>query len=269
MRLTLLLILAAPLLVSAQDGRFTMGGRHTALSGTSVTLDDGWAIFNNPGALGDLEESTVMVTYRNRYNIEGFHVRGGGAVYHHRLFNVGAKFYKFGDDIFSQQIFGLVLANRIQMVSLGAGFNIIQTYVEGLNTRRAAVLELGGTAALSEQLVLGAHLFNFKHGQVHPTTMKAGLSFRPIDVIMLNVELEKQIDTPEIFKAGLEYAILPSLFIRTGLHVQGNEVNQSSVNGTYGLGFLIKGFVIDYAFTNEPLGMVHEISLSYRILKKQ
>lgn len=265
MRWILILLFALPAVACAQDGNYDLGGRSTALSGTSLTLNDGWAIFNNPGALGRLDASTAMVSYQNRYNIQGFHVVGGAMVYHRPLFNTGFKYYKFGDQLFNQQVVGMVVANRIQMVSLGAGINVIQTHAEGLRTRRVWTLEMGGTAEITRKIMLGAHIFNFKHGQAHPTTMKAGLSFRPMDFLMLNMEIEKQLEIQEQFKAGMEYAIIKNVLIRTGLSVQGNELDQTRVYGTFGFGLRPKGFLIDYAFTNQTLGAIHEISLAYQL----
>ncbi|MFH6982609.1 PorV/PorQ family protein [Marinoscillum luteum] len=267
MRWILLFLLLTPCLLSAQDGNYALGARNGAMAGTSLTFTDGWAAFNNPGALGGLEASTAMITYQNRYNIEGFHVLGGGLVYHHSLVNTAIKYYKFGDDLFNQQVIGLVLANRIQMVSLGAGINIIQTHAEGLSTRRVAALEMGGTAEITRQIIFGAHIFNFKHGTMHPTTMKAGLSFRPKDFLMINTEVEKQLDSREKFKAGLEYAIIKNVLIRTGLNVQGNDLSNSQVRATFGFGFQPKNFLFDYAFSNENLGAIHEISLAYQLKK--
>ncbi len=267
MRLLLVFFILVPSVLLAQDGSYSLGGRHFALSGASVTLSDEWALFNNPGALGDNQSTAALISYRNRYNIQGFHIKGAAATYSNKYFNSGVKFYKFGDDLFNQQVVGFVIANRIQMVSLGGGINLIQTHVEGFSDRRVTALELGGTAELTSQIVLGAHIFNFKHGQQHPTTMKAGLSFRPKDFLMINTEIEKQLDSKEQFKAGLEYVVIPNVMLRTGVNIQGNEVNKSNTRGTFGLGLKLRWFVFDYAFTSEDLGEIHEISLAYRIFE--
>lgn len=257
-----------PHIVQAQDGAYYLGGRNTALSGASVTLADHWAIFNNPGALGSLQTSSAMVSYQNRYNLAGFHVVGGGFVYHHELANAGVKYFKFGDQLFNQQIAGLVLANRFQMVSLGLGVNVIQTHIEGQQTNRIIALEMGGTAEITNQILLGAHIFNFKHGQNYPTTMKAGLSFRPTSSLKINAEVEKQLEAREKVKSGLEYEIIENVFVRTGVNIQSNDLSKSLVYGTFGLGLGLKGLLFDYAFTNEDLGAIHEISLAYQLKTK-
>ncbi|MFY0607718.1 MAG: hypothetical protein JXR10_13460 [Cyclobacteriaceae bacterium] len=269
MRIAIAILLLIPVLSIAQDGNYSLGGRHFAMSGASVTLSDEWAVFNNVGALGASQRTAALISYRNRYDIQGFHIRGAAITHSNKYFNSGVKFYKFGDDLFNQQILGLAIANKIQMVSIGGGINFIQTHVEGFADKRITALELGGIAELTSQFVLGAHIFNFKHGQQHPTTMKAGLSFRPRDFLMINTEIEKQLNARELFKAGLEYVVIPNVILRTGINIQGNEVDKSNTGGTFGLGLFFVGFAFDYAFTSEDLGDIHEISLSYRIVGAQ
>lgn len=254
-----------PTLAISQDGHFEIGARNHAIAGTSVTISDPWAVFNNPGALGSYEHSSVVVSYQNRFNLEGFHVIGGGAIYHHKLFNLAAKYFKFGDHYYNQQLLGLVIANRFQMVSLGIGVNVIQTHIESVNTKRVWVGEFGGTAQLTKQLFFGAHLFNFKHGTRYPTTMKVGLSFRPEEILKLNLELEKQLEQKSRLKAGLEYAIIERFLLRTGVSLQENDDYKTTVLATFGLGFRPGNFICDYAFSSQELGPIHELSITYQL----
>lgn len=263
MRLALLLTLTLPIHLFAQDGVFNFGARSTAMGNASVTLIDQWALFNNPGSLGALENSSIMAGYRNLYNIEGFHVIGGGGVYHNRFFNLGVKYYKFGDQWFNQQLLGVVVANKFQMVSLGGGVSVIQTHTEGVNTRRVWVGEFGGVAEITELISFGAHIFNFKHGSLHPTTMKAGLSFQPKDYLILNLEIQKQIASAEKYKFGLEYAIIPAVLLRTGLSLEGSDISNTIFSQNFGLGLRPKDFLLDYSFSTAELGAIHEVSLSF------
>lgn len=269
-RLTLLIL---PLAVStptiAQDGNYSLGARNAALSHTALTLSDSWAVFNSPGALGAVEESALFATYQNRYAIPGFHVMGGGFVAHHTQFNAGLKYFRFGDDLFSQQTAGLVLANQFQRVSLGLGINMIQTAAEGLQTQRGFAVELGGVAEITRQISFGAHIYNLKHRELYPTTMKAGLSFLPIASLRIHLEVEKQLPLRERLKSGLEYQVIEKLYLRTGMIIQGNAVGQSSLKSSFGFGILPGDFIIDYAFTNDgPLGAIHELSIGHYLRKR-
>lgn len=255
--------LLIPLLCYAQDGDYTLGASNSAMADASVATVNNWSLFNNPGAAGSLEHTSIMVSYQNRYNIEGFHVIGGGAIVHQKWVNIGVRYFKFGDDLFNQQMVGLSLSNKLQMVSLGTGINVIQTHTEGLKDDRVWVGEFGGLAQITNNISFGAHIFNFKHGVEYPTTMKAGLRVSPLENIGLNGEVQKQLEQREIYKVGLEYELLEFLILRTGVNLQGVEdKSKTNTNAAFGFGLNTTGFLMDYSFNSGELGAIHEISLS-------
>lgn len=250
---------------SAQDGHYELGGRNNALGGASVTLDDHWAISNNVGALGSLHETTAFLDYRDQYGISGFRVIGGGFVHSTNLATIGAKYFKFGDDLFSQQLVGLTLANRFQKVSLGLGIDLVQIAAENLQTQRTIIMEFGGRVEISRKLFFGAYLSNLKNTDENPTVMKAGLSFLPLETLQFNLEVEKQLNSAEKCKAGMEYQVLKLLFLRTGINVQKALINSTSVRSSFGFGVHQGPFQIDYAFIGgNELGVIHDVSLSYQ-----
>ncbi|MEM7297940.1 MAG: hypothetical protein AAF391_06705, partial [Bacteroidota bacterium] len=94
-----------------------------------------------------------------------------------------------------------------------------------------------------------------------PPVMKGGFSYRPTEELMLNVEVEKDLDFDEVFKAGLEYQIIKKVFIRTGISTE-------PFLSAFGVGFHPKNLKFDYAFSNDSrLGNVHELSVSYSLKK--
>ena len=87
--------------------------------------------------------------------------------------------------------------------------------------------------------------------------MQGGLSYRPGNELILNLEVEKDLDFDEMVKAGIEYEIVATVFIRTGISTR-------PFLGTFGIGFHPENFKFDYGFANEHiLGNIHELSLSY------
>ena len=251
-------------LLHAQDGTFSLGARNAGLAGTSVTLNDEFSLFNNVGGLAGVKNHAVFTSYQNRYSISEFQVIGGGGIWHHRLGNAGIGYYKFGDDLFSQQRLHFAIGNSFQMVSLGLAVDWIQYHIETIGSQQVLAIQFGGIAELKPQLLFGAHIFNINQATLIseteeqlPTVMKAGMSYRPTNELMLNTEVEKDLDFDEVFKAGIEYQIVENIFIRTGF-------NTRPFLGTFGLGFHPKRFKFDYAFSNRAgLGTIHELSLAY------
>ncbi len=263
LRYFFMIIAILPLFCFAQDGDYTLGASNSAMADASVATVNNWALFNNPGASGALTQTTVMVSFQNRFDLSEIQVIGGGAIYHHRLVNIGVRYFKFGDDLFNQQLVGLTLSNKLQMVSLGGGVSIIQTHAESLNDDRVWVGEFGGLAQLTSKISFGAHIFNFKHGVEYPTTMKAGMQIEPLETIAINWEVQKQLEQREIYKVGLAYGLLDFLVLRTGINLQGVEdKSRTNTNASFGFGLNTSSFLMDYSFNSGEIGAIHEISLS-------
>ena len=268
MRFVCLLVIALPILLHAQDGNYDFGARSAALAGSSITIGDGWSAFNNVGLLANVDHPTIGVSYQNRYNIAEFQTIGGFAAIPIKGFVAGLKYYKFGDDLYNQQLIGMSVSHQLQLVSLGLGANWIQTHTEGLQTRRIWAVEMGGSAELIPNWILGAHIFNLRHGNIHPLSMKAGISYRPGTALMINTEIEKQLEVGELLKFGMEYQVISWVFLRTGFQLQKDELEQTQINAHFGFGIQPKWFLFDYAFVNtNNLGATHEISLTYSLKK--
>ncbi|MFT6867552.1 MAG: hypothetical protein ACJA08_002395 [Cyclobacteriaceae bacterium] len=260
MRLLLLTLLSIiSTFILAQDGKYQMGAASSGLGGSSLTVTNGWSIFNNVGALGAVDETSAFAAYQNRYNIPGFQVIGGGFVHAMTHATAGIAYYRIGDNIYNQQRVSFAIGNKFQMVSLGAGVNVIQYHAESLDTRRRLAIEFGGVAQIIPELSFGAHIFNLKESQIVPTVMKAGLSYRPSDQLMINLETEKELGFSEVFKAGLQYQLIEPLFFRTG-------ISTKPFKSAFGFGLTLSGFLLDYAYISNPnLGGIHELSLAYKL----
>ncbi|MEP1096547.1 MAG: hypothetical protein ABJG78_15635 [Cyclobacteriaceae bacterium] len=248
----------------SQDGKFNFGARNMGLAGATVTLGDSYSLFNNVGGLGKVERHHVFGGYQSRYEIRELQIIGAGAIYHTKHGNAGVGFYKFGDNLFSQQRIHIAVGNQIQMVSLGVSVDLIQYNVSSVGTKQAISIEFGGIAEITPKLFFGAHIFNLNQadlsketGEKIPTVMKSGISYRPSSELLLNLEIEKDLGFDEMIKVGLEYQLITNVFIRTG-------INTKPFLSAFGAGFHPKKFRFDYAYANDSnLGSVHEISLGY------
>lgn len=253
----------------SQNGKYPMGARQSAMGGASVALTDQWALFNNVGALGWLTEDYVFSSYQNRFGLSELSVVGAGYVQRFNKTTAGVGAYKFGDDLFSEQRLHVAVAHQLDMVSLGVSVDYLQYNISTVGTRGVMVVEFGGLANITKQLSVGAHVFNVNQARLVegteervPTVMKAGIAYRPIDDLTINLETEKDLDFTEVFKAGLEYRIVEKVYLRTGFRT-------APFNGAFGVGFHPKRFRFDYAFGNDTnLGATHEISAGFQIRKK-
>ena len=252
----------------SQNGNFTMGARSAGMANASTTLSDEWSSFNNIGGLSYVESISVFATYRNQYEFPEFSTMAVGFVV--PVFNgtatVGA--FRFGDDLFNQQRVNLGFSNRFGIVSLGANVSYYQVSIQEGGTGNAFLFDFGGHAKLSEQFYFAAHISNLNQAEISeitservPTYMKAGISYRPINQLMLNTELEKSIDEDVNLKLGLEYEIVNKVFIRSGIITE-------PFMSHFGMGFDPGRLAVDYAYSNHSeLGGIHQFSFIYRIKK--
>ncbi|WP_462251030.1 PorV/PorQ family protein [Ekhidna sp.] len=248
----------------AQIGTFNLGGRNAGMAGASITLGDEFSLFNNIGGIGRIESHAAFVSYQSRYGIKQFQEVGAGAIYASEIGNAGLGFYKFGDDIYSEQRLHLAFGNEIQMISLAVAIDLLQYHISSIGTKKSIALQLGGIVTVTPEITLGAHIFNLNQAKLDlespehiPTVMKGGVSYRPSDELMLNLEVEKDLDFVEIFKAGIEYQLIKDVFVRTG-------VSTNPFIGAAGIGIHPKNLKFDYGYSSdEILGSIHDFSIAY------
>ena len=139
-----------------------------------------------------------------------------------------------------------------------------QVQGQGYGSRKTATLAIGGQAEVVPGLYLGAHAYNLNQAKLAeydderiPTIMKAGLSYRPYEKLMINVESEKGLDHKADFKAGAEYLLEDIIYLRTGFSSLSRSV-------TGGVGIKYRNFKADYALGNQSqLGFSNYMSVAY------
>jgi hypothetical protein len=264
-----LFIVIFPVILLAQNGRYELGGRANGMANTSMTLSDEWSLFNNIGALAHLEETIAFTSYRNIFGLVELNTFGAGFTKPAFGGVIGVGVFRFGDNFYNDQKINVGFSNKFGLVSLGINVNYVQINVEGAGRKGIMLIDFGGKAIITNQLVFGAFISNINQGELStisgeklPTIMRTGLSYRPIEGLMLNTDLEKELDVDANVKIGLEYQIIDKVQIRTGIKLEPFE-------SSYGLGFDQSKLKINYAFRNNPdIGDIHEISLGYRFKKQ-
>ena len=247
---------------------FPKGAQSLGIGNASVTLSDPWSIFNNIGALGKgSTEILAIAGYDHRLGLNELTTLAAGITLPtENAGTIGLGFSNYGGNLFNQQQVGLGIAKQLGLASLGLKINYFQTYIEGFGRSARPVLELGGTAELNPGLFFGAHIYNITRSAISkasfdylPTVLKAGISYRPSDKLMVNIESEKELLSPARFKAGIAYSFEDEFWVRTGINSQPNNLY-------FGIGFKPRRFQVDYAMSrNYLLGFTHHFSLNYNL----
>jgi hypothetical protein len=247
-----------------------MGGRSWSLGNASLTLTDGWSIYNNVGGLARLREPYLGAACDVRYGMAGFTTVDLTGIAPLAFGTCGVSLDRFGDGLYNEQRLGIAYGHQVDRVSLGLKASYVQTALANLGARGRFVFEFGGIAELTPQLWLGASVYNFTQAKLAaygderiPTVLKAGLSWRPLPQLMLNAETEKDVDHAARFRVGIEYQLVKPFFVRVG-------VATNPGTNHFGFGFKRNKLCIDYALRTHPtLGLSHQLSLSCTLNKRR
>jgi hypothetical protein len=267
--------------IFAQIEPAPMGARSLGMANAHVTLQDGWALYNNVAGIASLKNVEVFGGYENRFNVSEFQTFGLGLVAPMFKGVAGVSVSRFGDNLYSEQKIGLGYAYQVGGVSMGVKANFLQVSIDGLPSQNTFVFEFGGIAQITKELFFGGYIYNlsvarfktqFEEDQLVPVVLKAGLSYRPFETIIINVEAEKDVDYAVTYKAGIEYQIIPHVYLRTGFKnpFKGKANLVESFTTHFGAGFFFKNIRFDYALysSENRLGLTHHLSMGFEFKKK-
>lgn len=252
--------------ICAQNGNNEIGAPAAGMGYAYASINDRWALFHNPGGLGRVEETVALATFENRFGIAGLNALGAGFISRVPFGTVGVSAFRFGDDIYNEQIISANFANTYGIASLGVRANYIQYTIEGQGTQGLLAFDVGGTAKLTELIQVGAYIRNIGQAQISeindqriPTLLYAGMALKPTDKLLFTIETEKDLDEDARFKAGLQYQFLEKFTARTGIRT-------NNFTNFFGLSFISQKLGIDYASTwQNTLGLNHQLSVSYTL----
>lgn len=253
--------------LQAQSVSTLMGARAQGLGYASSCLKDEWAIFNNAGGLADIDHTTAAFTYASYPGFKPFNRMAAIVAVPSTYGVAGLGVFRFGDDLYNEQILTAAFSNTFGIASLGAKLNYIQYNAEGFGRRGVASFSFGGITRLTSRFSIGAHITNIfqpeiSEGERLPTLLAVGIGFTPSDKLLLTSEIEKDIEFPFTWKAGLEYKVYKKFTFRTGFNIRPQAA-------FFGFGFTPSLFQLDYAYSHSMnMGAQHQASVSYRFKKK-
>ncbi len=236
------------------------------MGGVSAATANEWSIFNNPAGLVANEGINGVFSYQTIFNFAPFNTVMAAVNSETSWGTASFGVYRFGDEIFSNQMASLGFARKIGIMSLGAKANVLQYNIDGFGKRSVFIAEMGVLAEFTPQLHFGAHIYNFTQSVIAvesqekvPTIIRLSLNYKLDDNLDLFLEGEKNVEDDPDLRFGVDYEIIENLHLRTGFSTQTNR-------HSLGAGFKLKRFVIDYAIrSNRSVGATHNFGLTYQI----
>lgn len=240
-----------------------MGGRANGMANASSCLSDVWANTNNIAGLAELKHSAASFTYHAIPSFTPFNRMAAAFALPIHTGVAGVSVFRFGDDLYNEQIISAGFANTFGLASLGLKINYLQYHAEGVGTSTAMTVSFGGIARLTSHLLLGAHVVNVNQPVIDrnteervPTRLIAGVAYKPSDKLFLKGEVEEDLEHAPLLKGGLEYRMYKKITFRTGFNLNPDA-------GFFGLGYKLRKFDLDYALQfNAALGWSHQATVT-------
>ena len=244
------------------------GARSVGLGNSSIVLQDIWSAFNNQAGLVQINGLAAGGYYRNLFFVEGLSDQGLVVAYGRGKNAFALDVSNFGIDQFSENKVGMAYAMDLgEKLDMGVQLNYHSTRIgtDESMKRNSLTAELSLLAQLSKELQLGFKVFNPSQTKLSddnderiPTVMTIGGGYTFNDKVSLVSEVVKDIDLPAIVRAGVEYRVVPTVFLRGG-------VSTEPTLSSFGAGLVLGQLDLDFAASyHHTLGYSTQISLSYR-----
>lgn len=258
----ILLLCAKP--SHAQSASSLIGARAGGLAYSSSCLTDEWSIFNNIGGLATVENMAASFSCDAQPSLKAFNRVAAVVVVPIGFGVAGAGLFRFGDQVYSEQILTLGFSNKFGLASLGVRANYIQYKAKGFGTKGVFTVSFGGIAKLTEKISVGAHIINLNQptlssvdGEKIPTVLIIGSAVRVSSQTLIVTELEKDLSYSVKWKTGVEYHPYKKFIFRTGFQV-------NPVAAFFGFGFRPRRFALDYSYQHSfSFGSRHQATAGY------
>lgn len=241
-----------------------MGARSSALGNASACLRDEWSLFNNVAGMASVEKTAASFSYDAQPGFASFNRMAAIFAMPIKPGVAGAGVFRFGDDLYSEQIISIGFSNTFGLASLGIKANYIQYNASGFGTKGLFSVSFGGIAKLTEKIFVGGYVTNINQPDISkteseklPTLLALGVGAQITSETFFSTELEKDLGNPVKWKSGIEYKAFKKFVARTGF-----SVNPTTLS--FGFGFRPRKFSLDYAYQhNFVIGSRHQASIGY------
>lgn len=251
---------------AANDNR-VLGSRSAALGHTSVMIPDFWSFSHNQAGLGFYDHFALGVHHENTFLVSEYSLHAIGLTLPALQGTFSLNYTFFGYSQFNESKVGLAYGRSFgEKFAAGIQLDYLNTFINDENANSGTLAVEGGIMAQpAENLYIGAHVFNPTQARINnlpenelvPTVVRMGVGYFFGEKAFLGGEVAKTTDAPVVMKAGLEYRIIPSLFVRAGIASQ-------PTRSSFGLGFHLHRIRADVAFTHHQiLGFTPHFTFQY------
>lgn len=262
--LLLIVIILSTSTLFAYDLIHPIGGRATAMGGSSVASQGLWAMQNNPAGMANLEKISLGLYYENRWLLPETAYKCGAFALPTKFGTLGLSFNQFGSSKYNENKLGLAYAKDFgRYLQIGLQLDYLMLKIgNDYGKFSALTFELGIQSHVTDKLTLGTYVFNpvsfsFEQTLNHeklPIVMRFGLAYQFTKDFVGQCEIEKDTERDGVsLRGGLEYEAIRNFYIRAGV-----QTNPGILS--FGL-----GYAISFAQINVAAQLHNELGASVQI----
>lgn len=255
----------------ASGENFGVGGRQAGMGFASATLQDVFALSNNPAGIAHLETMHIGLYGDQRYitGIQFYNLSVVAPVQKVGAFGVSLDY--FGFSAYNESKIGLAYGRKFgEKVSAGLKFNYLRLAIEENGAAHAFAFDAGIQIQPTKKMRIAAHIYNpvrqiidKEWSETLATAIRLGVSYHPSQKLILALEAEKYINYQFRLKSGMEYKVAEPFFVRLG-----GATNPTVF--TFGVGTAIKNLQLDFSTSwHLQLGFTPHVSFVYAFPPKK
>jgi len=249
-------------LAESSFAQHSIGARSVASGQTGVSVPvESWSIFSNAALLSTDEKRISFYGFRYTGIAEisdaafsaSIPIFGGAA---------GAAVHRYGFHLFNET--RIRAGYKKSWHTFHAGFALNYTYIQqggGYGSAGAAGADIGVAAEIIPGLWFGSRATNVNQPSFQnsdeelPRELAAGLTYFPVQQVMISSEIVKDVRFPASFRAGLNAELIPGFWARTGVTTQPETYSA-------GFGYQTSSWQINLAIQqHNPLGLSPAIDI--------
>lgn len=237
----------------SQTIRKSIAASYAGFSAYSYTHADVFSFIANQASLAKLKNSAAGIYGERRFMLKEMSSYSAVVVVPTSSGNLGLQTNYTGFSNYNETKICLAYARRLgTKLDIGAQFNYQTIRIPVYGNASAISFEIGTILHITEKFNAGIHINNPVGGKFGkdqqeklPSVYTAGFGYDVSEKLLISSEIVKEEDMPVTVNAGIQYNLLPQVFVRGG-------IASSASSMWVGIGLLLKYFRLDVTSNYHP-----------------
>jgi len=234
--------------------QYNFGPRITAMGMNSASINDNYAIGGNPAGLLAVQSVTLTLNYIKSIIDVELSQETVGLILPGKNNSLGFAFHRYGISTYNEITAGTMFARKFgEHLAIAIRLNYDQIKILNYGITRGFSVDLGSIYKMNDQFSFGIYLNNptlrdYDNNHVKISidhSIYLGAAYQASDKVIIATTISKVTDLPYNVALGIEYQIVKSIHLRTG-------ITTVPFKQFAGFGLVYKKLNIDFALESDP-----------------